>query len=483
LLVTIGVLIVLGSLLGAGAMGYVGYRWSQVTKYDVRLEVAEAGAPANYLLVGSDSRDNITEEDPDAGGFFGEDISGVRSDTIMVMRIDPRETSAQLLSIPRDLWVPMADGTGSSRINTAYGKGRQVLIDTIESNLGITVNHYVEIDFVAFRDVVDEVGGVPLWFDQPVRDFGTGLFVDTPGCHVLDGSQALNFARSRYLEHEVEPGVWRSDPTADLGRMTRQQIFVRRAVSKAVEDGFSNPRRLNGLLGSLLPKLGVDRNFDAGGLIDLARQFRRFDPDDLVTHTLPTRDHMTSGGADVQLLVERDAEPILNVFRGLPPGSVSPQFVEVEVRNGTGAQGQAGDVAAALETIGFEVLGVDDSDEHVERTTVLYGEGGYEAARRVALHVTGGAALVPDESLSGTRVVLVTGVDLTTVHDQVAPPGSPDDLLSTTTTTVAPEPPPDEDPPGEDGDTLPEPEPDLGPTTTTTVLGYATGEPPADQEC
>jgi polyisoprenyl-teichoic acid--peptidoglycan teichoic acid transferase len=496
-----GVFVVLVSLLSAGAVGYVGYRWSQVTKYDVQLEAAQEGEPANFLLVGSDSRENIDPEDPDADGFGSADyITGERSDTIMVLRADPTEKSAQLLSIPRDLWIPIADGSGNDRINTAYGLGRQVLIDTIEDTLDITINHYVEIDFVAFRDLVDQIGGVPLWFEQPVRDRHTGLVVENPGCVFLDGRGALNFARSRYLEYEVEPGVWRTDPTADLGRMKRQQIFVRRALAKAIDDGLTNPRRVNRMLGSFLPQLGVDRNLDAGAIVELARQYRGFQADDLMTHTLPTSDHETEGGALVQLLEEREAEPVLNLFRGLPPDAVSPRFVDVEVRNGTGVHGQAGDVAAALQAIGFGVAGTGDVDEHVERTTVLYGDGGYEAARRVALHLTGGAALVPDDSLSGNSVVLVTGVDLSTVHEDPAPPGSPDDTMTTTTTLPdEADPSPETDAEGPDEpvtdtrggdagvndelDDEPEQEDEEVPLTTEPEYGYTTGEPPPGVSC
>jgi polyisoprenyl-teichoic acid--peptidoglycan teichoic acid transferase len=491
--VSLGVLVVVGSLLSAAAVGYLGYRWSQVTKYDVKLKAAVAGEPANYLLVGSDSRENIDPDDPDAGGFLADgEVGGERSDTIMVLRVDPQEQAAQLLSFPRDLWLPIADDHGTDRINAAYGYGRQVLIDTIEQNFDLTINHYVEIDFVAFRDVVDHVGGVPLWFDQPVRDDHTGLLIETPGCHVLDGSQALYFARSRYLEYQTPSGSWQTDPTADFGRITRQQIFIRRAVDKAVDQGFTNPGRLNRLLGSVLPKVGIDRSLDAGDLLDLAGHFRNFDTDQLVTHTLPTEDHRTSGGAAVQLLVEREAEPVLNVFRGLPPGALSPPFIQVEVRNGTGVEGQAAAAAAALAEIGFDVQGTDDHPGHVGRTTVLYGEGGGESARRLGLHLTGGAALVFDDELAESQLVLVTGDDFTTIHAQPAPIGSADEV-ATTSTTEAPPPGPAGDGGGAGdggagdggsgdggggggGQAPPE-------TTTTTVLGYATGEPPPGEEC
>jgi polyisoprenyl-teichoic acid--peptidoglycan teichoic acid transferase len=478
-IIAVGITVVLLCLSGAGVMAYVGFRLGQITKYDVALAETPPGAPANFLLVGSDSRDNITDDDPDAGAFLGDGAvpgTGQRSDTIMVLRVDPAAEAAELLSLPRDLWVPIA-GTGSrARINSAYGLGRQVLIDTIEEHLDIQINHYVEVDFVAFREIVDEVGGVPLYFDQPVRDAQTGLLVEQPGCHRLDGRSALNFARSRALQYQDADGRWRTDPTGDLGRMTRQQIFIRRAITAGVRGGLTNPVRLNNLISAVVPKVGIDRGLDARKLLDLGRRFGSFDADDLVTHTLPTDRHITGGGADVQVLREREAEPIVNLFRGLPPDAVSPSNIEVVVLNGTGIEGQAADVAGALAEIGFRVVDVDTHDELVGRTTVIYGDGGLAAARRVARHVTGGAALVYDAAASDGVVYLVTGTDLTTLHDQPAPEGSPDDLRSTTT-TAAPE------PEARPDHTAPEPDDVDDPTTTTTVLGYATGEPPPGIDC
>ena len=130
----------------------------------------------------------------------------------MVLRVDPEEKQAYVLSFPRDLYLPIS-GTGETqRINTAHAHGVQTLIDTIQDNFDIPINHYVEIDFVGFEKLVDAVGGVPLWFDAPVRDRHTGLDVPQAECQVLDGEQARKFVRSRYLEYQDEDGEWHSRP-------------------------------------------------------------------------------------------------------------------------------------------------------------------------------------------------------------------------------------------------------------------------------
>ncbi len=473
--VIIGSLAVLASVTGAAAVGYFGVRIGQIERVDgVALEAAGAGEPTNLLIVGTDSREGIEADDPDADGFLGD--SGCDcTDTILLLRIDPEAGAAFMLSFPRDLFLPIA-GTGrTARINTAHAQGVQVLVDTIEENFDIPVNHYAEIDFMGFQRLVDAVGGVPMWFDAPVRDRNTGLEILEAECQVLDGTQARKFVRSRHLQFQDEDGDWVSDGTADLGRITRQQIFIRRAVSKAVSKGLTNPVTLNELVSAGVANVRLDRGLDASDLLGIGRAFARFDSDELLGFSLPSEPFRTSGGADVELPLMRQAEPLLNIFRGLPMDALSPRAVSVSVRNGTAVQGQAADAAGALQTIGFDIREVGDHSEEVGRTTVVYGDGGEAAARRVARHITGGAALVFDENVGEEEVVLVTGSDFTTVHDQPSPEGSPDDLRTTTSTTSTT--------PGgsDDGETSTTTTPST--TSTTEPIGYATGEPPEGVSC
>ncbi|HJR26560.1 MAG TPA: LCP family protein [Acidimicrobiales bacterium] len=470
LVLAAGVLVVLGCASAAGAAAYLGLRFAEIDRVDnIALEAIEKGEPANYLIVGTDSRAGLDPEDPDAGGLLGGGETGCNcTDTIMIVRVDPDETTANVLSLPRDLWLPIADNGRRARINSAHARGEQVLIDTIQESFGIAINHYVEIDFVGFERLVDAVGGIPLWFDRPVRDTHVGLSVPDTGCQVLDGEEARKFARSRYLQYKGADGRWRGDPTADFGRITRQQIFIRRAVDKAVAQGLGNPLTLNRLVSAGVENVRLDEHLDASALIALGQKFRSFDSKELIAYTIPTESHTTSSGAAVQLPLMRQAEPILNVFRGLPPGSVSPKAIELTVLNGSQQQGQAADAAGALQTVGFDVVEVGDYPDPVGRTTVLFGEGGEDVARTVARHVSGGAALVFDEDVDDGAAVLVTGADFTTVHDQPAPEGSPDDLAITTSSV----------PGGSVGDST-----TSSSTTTTTVQGYATGEPPPGVDC
>ncbi|MDQ2650271.1 MAG: LCP family protein [Actinomycetota bacterium] len=471
LLLAVGVVVLLGCGTAAAATAYFGLRFAQIDRVaNIALDAAAKGEPANYLIVGTDSRAGLDPKADDAGGLMANGEKGCNcTDTIMVVRVDPQSRAANILSFPRDLWVPIADTGNKARINSAHARGEQVLIDTIEENFDLTINHYVEIDFVGFQKLVDAVGGIPLWFDTPVRDTHTGLNVPEAECQVLDGEQARKFVRSRYIQYRDDNGKWRQDPTADLGRITRQQIFIRRAISKAVSKGLGNPVTLNQLVSAGVENVRLDEGLDASDLLALGRQFSDFNSQSLVGYSIPTEGHRTSAGADVQLPLMREANPILNLFRGLPADALTNAATSVTVLNGTEVPHQAADVAGALLEIGFDVTEVGDYTQPVGRTSVLYGPGGEHAARQLARHITGGAALVYDADVDEEHVILVTGADFTTVHDQLAPEGSPDDVMSTTTTA-----PFDPDAPSTTS---------TAPTTTTTVHGYATGEPPPGVSC
>src|SRR3546814_539288 len=199
-------------------------------------------------------------------------------------------------------------------------------------------------------------------------------------------SSDLKFVRSRYLEYKDDDGDWVRDGTADLGRITRQQIFVRRAVTKAVSRGLTNLGTLNQLVSAGVDNVRLDKNLDASDLVALGRQFASFDADELVGYSIPSESGRSSGGASIERPLMTEAEPILNIFRGLPPGTITPQSVRVDVLNGTGIEGQAANVAGALEAIGFVIDDVDSHPDSIGRTTVLYGDGEHAEAmaRRVA---------------------------------------------------------------------------------------------------
>jgi LCP family protein required for cell wall assembly len=184
----------------------------------------------NYLLVGSDTRATADPTDSDFKSIGK--VGGQRSDTIMVMRFDPVTGAAALLSLPRDLWVSIA-GTGQkAKINAAYAKGPGTLIETVKQDFNIPIHHYVEVDFQGFKRIVDALGGITVCFDTPARDRNTGLYIDSAGCHELDGIGALQYVRSRHYE-TLAKGKWK-ETGDDRDRIKRQQEFLKLALDKAV---------------------------------------------------------------------------------------------------------------------------------------------------------------------------------------------------------------------------------------------------------
>lgn len=430
------VALVASSLAAVG--GYLLYRVEQLDRVDLALSDAPPpGAPRNYLLVGSDSRDGFEEGDLDEGAFFGEGAegSGQRSDTIMVVRVDPTDQSVDVLSVPRDLWVPLPGTGGSQRINAAYADGPQGVVDAIEHNFDLPIHHYVEVDFLGFAGLVDAVGGVPMWFDTAMRDEGSGLRIDSPGCHVLGPEMALAFTRSRNLEYQMENGGWSVDGTGDLGRMSRQQVFMRRAADQVSQLGIGDALTLNRLLDVGIDSVTLDRRLGLGELSDLGRRFSAFDSEAMRTYSLPTYSFRTSGGAAVLGLEEAEAQPVLNVFRGLPPDALAPVQVDaVTVLNGTGVEGRAALVADALSQIGFGVAGTDNADEaDLARTRIRHGVDAGPAASLLERHLTDGAQVVADPTLDPDQVVLEVGHDLSTIGRNPRPAPPADDTTTTTT--------------------------------------------------
>jgi hypothetical protein len=183
-----------------------------------------------------------------------------------------------------------------------------------------------------------------------------------------------------------------------------------------------------------------------------------------------------SGDGATVVMDRRKADPILNVFRGLDPGEISPDLIKVLVLNGTGTQGQAADAAAAFQAVGFQVAEPSDIEPH-ERTTVYHRAGEQNLALRVARHITGGADVKQrdDLSLESGEVAVATGADFTTVHMQPTPLDEMPNRSGSTTTTAGG---------SGGGGGGGSPTTTRPPTTTTTAPSqYTIGDPPAGTRC
>jgi len=279
------------------------------------LEPVDPGAVIEtYLLVGSDTRQGADQSDADYGSIGSESTTdGRRSDTIMVLRHDREAGIASLLSLPRDLWIDVP-GHGEGRINGAYSAGTDVLVEAIQDELGIPINHYIEVDFQGFKELVDAVGGVPACFEFATRDKHTGLSVSEPGCFTLDGVQSLQYARSRHFQ-EFRDGSWNEDARADLGRIARQQRFILDAVTKAHARMAENPFEIEQLVDVAAAALVVDPELD---VLKLASRFADLSSDQILAYQLPVWADEIDGQA-VLRLDRNEAKPIIDHFAGRAP--------------------------------------------------------------------------------------------------------------------------------------------------------------------
>lgn len=269
----------------------------------------------NYLLVGSDSREGVEEGSTDFGVIGGAgDVGGRRSDTIMVLRQE-KNGGAALMSIPRDLWVEIAGSGKSNRINSAFNGGPEQLAATVSQSLGIPIHHYVEVDFVGFKKIVDELGGIELCVGYAARDTHSGLDIQ-PGCHTLDGVQALAFARSRYYE-EWDGEQWVIDGRADLGRIERQQFFIRSAVDGALRKIQSSPFGSGEVIDAVVSAVRIDDELDP---IKAGDALRSAAEEGLRTFRLPV-ENAKKGDAAVLVLGD-GSESVLRYLRGEAPAPV-----------------------------------------------------------------------------------------------------------------------------------------------------------------
>jgi polyisoprenyl-teichoic acid--peptidoglycan teichoic acid transferase len=416
LLLTVGVVIVVCCLLGGSVAGYVLVKYESIDRVGgLDIAPAASGEPQNYLIVAVDTREGQGSKN---------------TDTIMVLRVDPASDRLALTSFPRDLMVTIADTGETGMINSAFSRdtgGEQNLISTLQQNFDIQINHYVQVNFDSFRQVVDSIGGVPVWMPTAARDPASGFYNDQLGCVNMNGEQGLAFVRSRKMEILTEDEEWERDPLSDQNRVQRQQIFIQRAMTDALAEVKSNPLRLRELVDIGVSNVSLDPNLGIGDILDLADHFKDFDASKLEAYPLPLVPY--PGDENRLLLDEAGAEPMLNVFRGLAPGEIRPGLVTVKVLNGTVAdeaqqrEGLATDVSGALQQVGFQMAAPDDAETFYPQTTIEYAPGQQAYAQRVARHITSATAIpmVENPDVAAGTVRLIAGGDFTTVHQEATP--------------------------------------------------------------
>ena len=421
-LVSVNIMVAL-LLVSAGAVyGYARYELGRVrTGSGTGLSQGEgradrsqayAGLPAeNILLIGNQTRAGQTMVN------FGNPalLSGTLADVIMVLHLDPRTRTASILSIPRDLLAPMPAGSpvGSpQKIDAALNDGKlgpNNLVAAIHQDFGITINHYVEVDFDGFLQTVNALGGIRLNFPERLYDAYSGLDINHTGCQLIHGQQALALVRSRHLQYDPpgvspsNPAAWPYDPESDLARIVRDHTFIRVLAKTAERQGIGNPLQTNAFLSAVLNQLTIDPGLKAQ-LVPLIERYHTVNPANAPARTFPVTLVNGAGNAGYVFAgydkgsVEFPVEPAdLNTIRAWDAGSlpVASRPSAVTITNISGVASVASAAAAGLTAGGFHVtsqtIGVVPASP--TETVVQYHPGQLAEGYAVFLHL-GGAVVM-----------------------------------------------------------------------------------------
>jgi LCP family protein required for cell wall assembly len=307
--------------------------------------------PFSILLLGLDQRDNEVEAGIPA-----------RSDTMILVRIDPKAKSAGMISIPRDLWVDIP-GFGQGKINTAYtyGELNKARIDgggpglakrTVEQVIGLKVDYWGKVDFHGLEQIIDTMDGIVVDVERPIKDdeyptdnYGVERLYVPAGLQYMDGHLALRYARSRHAEN-------------DFSRMRRQQrvLFAIRQRALQLNMLFRAPQLVQQAHDMVTTDLSLDQ------LVRLAKLAQQIDSDhvhSLVIDANFVNEQILRDGADV-LVPNKDRmrRAVASLVAGMNP----QQAARIEVLNGSGRPGLAADTAKFLLNLGYDVVRIDDAD-------------------------------------------------------------------------------------------------------------------------
>lgn len=294
------------------ALGF--HAMSSLDKLPASANVALADtAGTNWLLVGSDSREGLTEAERKEL-HTGQDEGSQRTDTIMLIHVDD-SGKPTLVSLPRDSYVIIPahialDGSSvedrKNKINTAFSKGGvPLLVETVERNTGLHIDHYMEIGFKGIRDITNAVGGVNMCVAVDVIDKNSGLNL-LAGCQELDGKDALAYVRMRY-----------ADPKGDLGRVERQQQFLSSVMKKvATPSVLLNPISMWKLVDAGTASVNVGNSDSIMEIGKLARAMRGLSNGTGTLITVPVSDPDATTAAGSSVIWDKDAARELFITLG-----------------------------------------------------------------------------------------------------------------------------------------------------------------------
>ena len=298
----------------------------------------------NLLLVGSDNRQGLTKDQIRELWVGGTDIAaGARSDTMLLVHISKNRDSAVIVSLPRDSLVTIPEHVSSSdstkivparqnKLNAAFSfGGAPLLIETLEGETGLRIDHYIEINYLGFTNIIDALGGIDVCVKKDINDSKSALKLSA-GLQTLDGIQALKYVRTRQF-----------DGLGDIGRMKRQQEFMSAVLRKATSTGtLLNPIKLVSFLNAAIKTVTTDNEFNKNDLLTLGKQLKNLSADRVRTLTVPLSnpngraagvgsvviwDEVLSADLFNRLLND---QPIIDEVKATPSASASPTTTIVD---------------------------------------------------------------------------------------------------------------------------------------------------------
>ena len=284
----VAALLIVVALVLVGSIGMYFYLNGKLSRANVLVDYPGRPAPGagqNWLIAGSDSRDGLTTAQENEFST-GHDVSGQRSDTIMVLHIPSNGGRPVLISLPRDSYVQIP-GYGWNKINAAYSfGGPKLLAETVQNATGLYINHYMGIGFGGFVNVVDDIGGVRMCIKYPLHDVASGLNIKA-GCQTLSGGEALGYVRDR---HDFAD--------QDLQRVQDQRLFLHALLSKMTSPGvmlnpFASIPAASGVAGTVT----VDQGASLYQLLQVAFALRN---PESTTVPIANANYLTPAGDAVQ---------------------------------------------------------------------------------------------------------------------------------------------------------------------------------------
>ena len=376
----------------------------------------------NFFLIGTDSVASLPE---DHRLRQTRSSAQLLTDTLIILRLDTGESSegklgttdVSVVSIPRDLWVPISGYGGEhQKINSLLTfTGPQTLVQTVRDYFAIPIHHVIQVDFNGFLELFEIIGGLDIYIEFPIKDKKAQLSIEETGCVSLTPEQGLGIVRSRTMQAYIQ-GEWREvDSLSELDRMDRQQDFLILALQQAFDSGFRDPGKIRKVIEDVFRGgyLTLDDRMTPEDMIDLANRFSGFDANALNRYTLPTFFDW-DGPYSILRLYEAEAQIILDVFRG----DQTEKSFGITLLNGTGISGEARRISNDLVAAGFRVSETGNAQSFdFELTTIYFDASQKDSALLLQSYLISGAELIQRDAQTGKGIEMVFGRDYSGVSD------------------------------------------------------------------